>query len=91
MKDIFEIVTTDLYSQIDHELLQACIKVGVNVNKEELIKLLNGDRDSYRQGFIDGVMAFAEFVNDDEYYPSVGLEAPHTFLEMKGYYTDEEI
>jgi hypothetical protein len=91
MKDIFEIVTTDLYSQIDNEILQACIKVGVNVDKEELIKLLNGDRDSYRQGFFDGVMAFAKFVNEDEWYPSVGLGAPYNFLKMKGYYQDEEI
>ena len=91
MKDIFEIVTTDLYSQLDNEILQACIKVGVNVNKEELIKLLNGDRDSYRQGFIDGVMEFVDFVNNNEYYPSVGLGAPHYFLKLKGYYQDEEI
>ena len=91
MKDIFEIVTTNLYPQLDNEIFQACMKVGVNVNKEELIKLLNGDRDSYRQGFIDGVMAFAKFVNDNKYYPSIGLGAPHYFLKSKGYYTDEEI
>ena len=35
-------------------IVKACVDVGVNVDKDELVKLLQGDRDSYNQGYKDG-------------------------------------
>ena len=43
----------------DKAVCQAVIKCGVNVNKEELIKALQYDRQQYKKGYADGVREFA--------------------------------
>lgn len=35
-------------------IVKACVDVGVNVDKDELVSLLKGDRDSYDRGYKDG-------------------------------------
>jgi hypothetical protein len=39
---------------------EAVIKCGVNVNKDELIKALQYDREQYAKGYNDGIRDFAE-------------------------------
>lgn len=40
-------------------IVKACVDVGVNVDKDELVRLLKGDRDSYDRGYRDGYDAAA--------------------------------
>jgi hypothetical protein len=49
-------------TEIENELFKAVLKVGVDVNQEELIKALQYDRDQYKKGYNDGVKEFAERV-----------------------------
>lgn len=56
-----EIITTEITrqinKQIDEAVCQAVQSIGVNVNKEELIKALIYDRDQYDKGYADGFKA----------------------------------
>lgn len=49
--EISEKITNDL----DRQVIQAVHQVGISVNKDELIKALEYDRDQYEKGFSDGV------------------------------------
>lgn len=40
---------------IENEVYQRVLKVGVNVDKEELIKALKYDREQYNKGYADGI------------------------------------
>ena len=42
-------------------VVETCVKMGVNVDKEELLKALAYDRHQYEQGYSDGIRA-----RDDE-------------------------
>lgn len=44
----------NMLEQEEGLIVKACVDVGVNVDKDELVKLLQGDRDSYNQGYKDG-------------------------------------
>jgi hypothetical protein len=44
----------------DQMVFDAVAKVGVTVDKEELIRALKYDRDQYNRGFNDGIMAAAD-------------------------------
>lgn len=44
----------DQQKKIDECVLQGCIKVGVNVDKDELVKALEYDRGQYMKGYNDG-------------------------------------
>lgn len=43
---------------IEKEIYESVIRVGVNVDKEELIKALTYDRKQYEKGYADGVKEF---------------------------------
>ena len=45
-------------------IMQSVEKVGVNVNREELIKALAYDREQYVKGYADGMKEFAEQLQD---------------------------
>lgn len=49
-------------TEIENELFKAVLKVGVDINQEELIKALQYDRDQYAKGYNDGVKEFADRV-----------------------------
>jgi len=48
-----EVFQTQMQSQIEGEIYKAAIKVGVNVDKDELLKALQYDRDQYQKGYAD--------------------------------------
>ena len=56
---IYEIFVEDIKSQFDEQLndqiVNAVVHVGVNVDKDELIKALGYDREQYNKGFMDGM------------------------------------
>lgn len=47
-------IASQIEMTMDGEILKACQRVGVDVNKEELIKALNYDREQYKKGFKEG-------------------------------------
>lgn len=53
-----ELVVADVQHKIiesqENQVFQAVQKVGVNVDKEELIKALSYDRNQYQKGYNDG-------------------------------------
>lgn len=49
-----------IIQQQDEQTLQAIQKVGIKVDKDELVKALSYDRKQYEKGYVDGVMEFAE-------------------------------
>ena len=51
------IITTEYQSSIDDEVLRVTQKIGVDVNKDELIKALKYDRGQYEKGYADGKAA----------------------------------
>ena len=48
-----EVFQTQMQSQIEGEIYKAVMKVGVNVDKDELLKALQYDRDQYQKGYTD--------------------------------------
>lgn len=50
--------------RIEGDVFLAIQEYGITVDKEELIKALQYDRDQYRKGYEDGVQAKADTVRD---------------------------
>ena len=48
--------------QLENAVYEAITKVGINVNKEELIRALQYDRDQYDKGYKDGLNERPEVV-----------------------------
>lgn len=48
-----EVIQTQMRNQIEGEIFKAVINVGVNVDKEELLKALQYDREQYQKGYKD--------------------------------------
>lgn len=63
-----EIVTRQIVNDVDRkigeEVYRSMLKVGVRVDREELIKALQYDRGQYVKGYNDGVEALAERLKD---------------------------
>lgn len=57
---IYGQIQTQIAEDLDNHIYKAVREVGVNVDKEELIKALQYDRDQYKKGFLDGYMAKEE-------------------------------
>ena len=49
-----KIIAGKIQTQIDDEIYRAVQNVGINVDREELIKALEYDRGQYEEGFRDG-------------------------------------
>lgn len=47
-------ITTKVNDEMEHQVFTAIQHLGIDVNKEELVKALNYDRDQYRKGYEDG-------------------------------------
>lgn len=56
-----QIVTDDIVKDIarkeDELLMESVHRVGFNIDKDELVKALNYDRDQYEKGYADGIRA----------------------------------
>jgi len=50
---IIEVIQTQMRNQIEGEIYKAVMNVGVNVDKEELLKALQYDREQYQKGYKD--------------------------------------
>ena len=61
-------IYNELAKKSDEQIYQAVIGCGVNVDKAELLKALEYDRNQYEIGFKDGVKKFAERLKKDLVY-----------------------
>lgn len=54
-----ELITTNMMTEIvknqETEIMRAVQGVGVNIDKDELLKALSYDRQQYQKGYADGV------------------------------------
>ena len=48
-----EVIHTQMQSQIEEEIYKAVMRVGVSVDKDELLKALHYDRNQYQKGYND--------------------------------------
>lgn len=48
-----EVIQTQMRNQIEGNIYQAVMNVGVNVDKEKLLKALQYDREQYQNGYKD--------------------------------------
>jgi hypothetical protein len=53
-KSPIEILTDEVNLFVNNEVFTACQRVGVNVDKDELIRALQYDRNQYEKGYADG-------------------------------------
>lgn len=55
--ELFDVAdyTKKVNEEIDNYIYEYIIKLGINVNKEELIKALQYDREQYYKGYEDGL------------------------------------
>lgn len=60
-----ESTTTNVVKKQDETIYQAIQKVGVNVNKDELIRALQYDRNQYDKGYKDGAKEFAKDLQNE--------------------------
>lgn len=52
-KGPIDIITSDMQSAVENEIYSAVKRVGVNVDKAELLKALAYDREQYQKGYED--------------------------------------
>lgn len=57
--ELFDVVdyAKKVNEEIDNYIYEYIVKLGINVNKEELIKALQYDREQYEKGYKDGLKA----------------------------------
>ena len=53
-KSPIEVITASMQTDLENQILSSVLKTYVSVDKEELIKALNYDRDQYQKGYADG-------------------------------------
>lgn len=62
-KSPIEVIFDKQNTIIEDEIMKAVTKVGIIVDKDELLKALNNDRDQYNKGFEAGWNAFADYIS----------------------------
>ena len=56
-KSPIEIICQGIGYEVDKGILKAVLEHGINVDKDELIRALQYDRDQYKKGYSDGKKA----------------------------------
>ena len=64
-----EFVTSELTKQLGGDVLTLAQSYGVRVDKDELIRALNYDRQQYEKGFADGKAAAGNWIPCEERLP----------------------
>ena len=52
---IFQNIQEQIAIQTERDILEIVRKCGIDVDKDELVKALNYDRNQYNKGYVDGV------------------------------------
>jgi hypothetical protein len=59
-----EIITTGVHLLVEENVYKTVTELGINVDKEELLRVLQYDREQYQKGYDDGCKeAIKEFWN----------------------------
>lgn len=61
---MIEKIQNEMAQDIEEAVLQEIFKIGVKVDKDELIKLLNNDRDTYLRGYQDGISSVSDKIQE---------------------------
>lgn len=62
-KSPIEIMQKEMRVQMENGIMKAVQDVGINVDKDELLKALAYDREQYQKGFADGRKAGHEWIS----------------------------
>ena len=54
----------DFERKVDEQVYKEVINVGISVDKKELLKALEYDRNQYEKGFKDGVQSIIKDINE---------------------------
>ena len=56
--------------RLDNEILyRATMETGIDIDRDELVKALQYDRNQYEKGYLDGIRAFAERLKNHRIKP----------------------
>ena len=72
-KSPVELITSQMNAQIEDHVFNVIQEVAVNIDKEELIKALEYDREQYKQGYADGLNA-NKWISVDDRLPEINKE-----------------
>jgi hypothetical protein len=59
-KSPIDVISTGLQTTIENNVYKVVESYGINVDKDELLKALQYDRNQYNHGFADGVKSVTE-------------------------------
>ena len=78
-KSPIEIICENMKSQMENGVYSVVQSYGINVDKEELIKALQYDRDQYRKGYEDAQAESERKKGKWKVQPSIGNDRPFTW------------
>ena len=81
-----QLFTTDLASEIDGEVLRITQSYGIDVNKEEIVKALQYDRNQYDKGYADAKADLDILISEF----CVPMEIDNVCEELGGWDVDED-
>ena len=96
-KSPIEIITESMQTDLENQILSSVLKTDVSVDKEELIKALNYDRDQYQKGYADGKAEAlsavkAELISMNSFaIERIRHQLDNGYLDMTDDYDKEEI
>lgn len=61
------LIESQLRTEVENEIFRAIQEVGVDVDKDELIKALQYDRDQYQKGYEDGIKDLADKLKAEKF------------------------
>lgn len=65
------LAVSKMTSQINDDIYNAVVKTGIDVDKDELVRALNYDRNQYEKGYRDGLKA-SKWISVKERLPKAG-------------------
>lgn len=87
------IIMGEMQTQIEGDIYKAIQNVGIDVDKEELLKALQYDRQQYEKGYADAIDEFAEklkeFIEEDMIPRARTEEVYRALTELQDYNIDE--
>lgn len=83
-KSIIDIIHTDMEIKMEGEIMKAVQRCGIHVDKEELLKALQYDREQYDKGYQDGLNA-DKWIPCEERLPECewGSESEELMFQLK--------
>ena len=82
-KSPIDIIYGQLQTQIEGEVMRAVQQIGVNVDKEELLRALQYDRGQYKKGYADAMDSIVR-CKDCKYYTYDGYHKHNYCSNSRG-------